>query len=237
MDSKDILKATDAARRLIQDEDYYKYIFKKTERIVSVVFFVLNSVPDTPQTKTHVEDIQHAARAAHDAVLQSLETRAHVADDIVRGVAHSLISLLSKLSVAQVAGVIAPSVHSVFVQEIDAVLRGINKYTNDDSPVLSFMQTEQPSVPTQSSTHTPARKVTSRQSHTTTSSPQATVMPGRRERIKTIVEAKGEASIKDISEIITDVSEKTIQRELQAMIEDNLIKRHGERRWSKYSLF
>ena len=59
----------------------------------------------------------------------------------------------------------------------------------------------------------------------------------RRERIKTILEAKKEASIKDISDIITDVSEKTIQRELTAMIEDNIVKRHGERRWSKYSLF
>ena len=59
----------------------------------------------------------------------------------------------------------------------------------------------------------------------------------RRARIKTIIEAKKEATIKDISEIITDCSEKTIQRELNAMIEENIVKRQGERRWSKYSLF
>ncbi|MCA9366403.1 hypothetical protein KC722_02375, partial [Candidatus Kaiserbacteria bacterium] len=59
----------------------------------------------------------------------------------------------------------------------------------------------------------------------------------RRERINTVLEAKGQANIKDIAAIITDCSEKTIQRELNAMIEDNVVKRHGERRWSTYSLF
>ena len=51
-----------------------------------------------------------------------------------------------------------------------------------------------------------------------------------------ILEAKGQASMKDIATIISDVSEKTIQRELNAMIEDNIIKRQGERRWSVYSV-
>ncbi len=60
--------------------------------------------------------------------------------------------------------------------------------------------------------------------------------PDRRTRIHTILEAKGEATIKDISEIVTDCSEKTVQRELNAMIEQNVVKRHGERRWSKYSV-
>ena len=234
MDARDILKATETARRLIQDDDYYKYIFKKTERIVSVVFYVLNSVPETHKTETHVEDIQHAARAAHDAVLQSLETRAHVAEDVVRGVAHALITLESKLSVAQVAGVIAPSVHNVFVQEIDAVLRGLNKYTGEETPSLVFTESES----SQKQVQTPVRKHVATSTHTVaTTAPQSSVAPGRRERIKTILEAKGEATIKDISEIVTDVSEKTIQRELQAMIEDNIVKRQGERRWSKYSLF
>lgn len=232
MDTRDILKATDAAKRLIQDEYYYKYIFKKTERIVSVVFYILNSVPENAHTKLHIEDIQHAARATHDAVLQSLETRVFAAEDIVRGVAHALITLQSKLSVAQVAGVMSPEVYGVFANEIDSVLRGMSKYTGDDSEIFTF--STQPEV----STPAPQKHNPMRVAHTpAAASSVASAQPGRRERIKTILEAKREASIKDISGIITDVSEKTIQRELQSMIEDNIVKRQGERRWSKYSLF
>ena len=55
-------------------------------------------------------------------------------------------------------------------------------------------------------------------------------------RIKTVLEAVPEATIKDIAEVITDVSEKTIQRELNSLIEKGQVVREGERRWSKYSI-
>jgi DeoR/GlpR family transcriptional regulator of sugar metabolism len=58
----------------------------------------------------------------------------------------------------------------------------------------------------------------------------------RATRIKTVLEALPEATIKDIAEVITDVSEKTIQRELNSLIEKGQVIRQGERRWSKYTL-
>ncbi len=51
-----------------------------------------------------------------------------------------------------------------------------------------------------------------------------------------LLKKKKELSIKDIAEIIKDVSEKTIQRELVSLIEAGVITKTGERRWSKYSL-
>jgi hypothetical protein len=43
-------------------------------------------------------------------------------------------------------------------------------------------------------------------------------------------------SIKDIAVNVLGCSEKTIQRELNALVDDNIIKRIGEKRWSKYIL-
>ena len=43
-------------------------------------------------------------------------------------------------------------------------------------------------------------------------------------------------TIKDFVKVITDCSEKTIQRELLELVEKGLIKKEGERRWSRYSL-
>lgn len=60
----------------------------------------------------------------------------------------------------------------------------------------------------------------------------------RRGQILDIIKEKGgqAVSIKDITDRITDCSEKTIQRELIAMVLDGTLKKTGERRWSTYSI-
>jgi len=42
--------------------------------------------------------------------------------------------------------------------------------------------------------------------------------------------------VKDFAKVITDISEKTIQRELLDLVQRGVIKKEGERRWSRYSL-
>lgn len=56
----------------------------------------------------------------------------------------------------------------------------------------------------------------------------------RQVKIFEYIKSKGSSSIRDLVLIIKGCSEKTIQRELQALIEAGLIKREGERRWSRY---
>jgi predicted HTH transcriptional regulator len=58
----------------------------------------------------------------------------------------------------------------------------------------------------------------------------------RQQLILGIIREIGESSIKDISDNIKDCSEKTIQRELNTLIYDGVLKKIGERRWSKYIL-
>ena len=58
----------------------------------------------------------------------------------------------------------------------------------------------------------------------------------RRNVILDVLRTKQELSIKDISTIVTDCSEKTIQRELLGMVEEGMLTKTGERRWSRYSL-
>lgn len=58
----------------------------------------------------------------------------------------------------------------------------------------------------------------------------------RRSNILMIIKDKGEVNIKSISELIKDCSEKTIQRELNGMVGEGVLKRTGDKRWSKYSL-
>lgn len=58
----------------------------------------------------------------------------------------------------------------------------------------------------------------------------------RYETIINLLKKTKEITIKDVSSIISDCSEKTIQRELLGLVEKGVLKKEGERRWSRYSL-
>jgi len=58
----------------------------------------------------------------------------------------------------------------------------------------------------------------------------------RQQVILDTIREMGETSIKDISDNIKGCSEKTIQRELNSLIYGGVLKKIGERRWSKYIL-
>jgi hypothetical protein len=49
-----------------------------------------------------------------------------------------------------------------------------------------------------------------------------------------VVRKHNGVSIKDISNVVTLCSEKTIQRELALLIKRGLVRKEGERRWSHY---
>jgi hypothetical protein len=235
MDTKSLVKATQSTQRLIQDDNYYKYVFKKTERIVSVVFYITQSIPEKDTSKAFITDIEDSARQLHNTVINSLNVRAHVAEEVVFEVTHSLVALMSKLQVATAMGVLTREVVSVVDNEIDSVLRALARYSHEDQLLAEPSPTPAPAPrPTRRAAPTP---VTPSPVSAPTARAEQSDGGTRRARILTIIEAKGEVSIKDITDIITDVSEKTIQRELNAMIEDNQVKRIGERRWSKYTLF
>ena len=58
----------------------------------------------------------------------------------------------------------------------------------------------------------------------------------RRKIILALIKQKPSLTVKDIAKSISHVSEKTIQRELLAMVAEGILTKKGERRWSTYSL-
>mgnify|MGYP000673703049 CR=1 FL=1 len=58
----------------------------------------------------------------------------------------------------------------------------------------------------------------------------------RRDSILAVIGSKGPSYIKDISLVVRDVSEKTIQRELATLVAEGSVVRKGDRRWTTYEL-
>ena len=242
MNTKDIHLSDMSFQKLLHDELYYRNIFKKTEKIVSVVFYILNNIASDKNSETHISNIAGKAHFAHEVALRTLETKRANASEVLEQYVQSLVALDSTLRIAATAGVLATEVAQTVTNEIDVVLRSLAPYLDNDRSIETIFGASDTAAdrrpaplrpqPTRSGSRSNAPAATSRETATGT----ANQTIDRRTRIATILEAKGEATIKDISEIITDVSEKTIQRELNAMIEEGQVQRQGERRWSRYSL-
>lgn len=58
----------------------------------------------------------------------------------------------------------------------------------------------------------------------------------RRIAILDVITKRSPIHIKDIAEEVSDCSEKTIQRELQSLVHDGVVKKEGSKRWTTYSL-
>lgn len=56
----------------------------------------------------------------------------------------------------------------------------------------------------------------------------------RRDRVLKVLDARGTVTVKDVAAIVKDCSEKTIQRELVALVSEGVLTREGQRRWSVY---
>jgi predicted HTH transcriptional regulator len=77
---------------------------------------------------------------------------------------------------------------------------------------------------------------TSTDSRDTNDSPLLYKKTNRQNIIIGLLRKKNNLNIKDIASVIKDCSEKTIQRELVALVSLGILKKEGERRWSRYSL-
>lgn len=87
----------------------------------------------------------------------------------------------------------------------------------------------------QSSTHAVLMEHAARPANPLASSFQMKKL-SRRDQILALFVRGVDVSIKDIAARIKGCSEKTIQRELNALLYDNVIERIGEKRWSRYVL-
>ena len=56
----------------------------------------------------------------------------------------------------------------------------------------------------------------------------------RRNDVLNVIKSKGLASIKDVVSLLKDISEKTVQRELLALVKEGVLVKEGEKRWSTY---
>jgi hypothetical protein len=232
-----------AVKRLAAINEYYSNVFKKTERTVSVVFYILSYIERKQETEFHIKTMSEKAMAVHEASLATLSLYEYEAKEKIFPFQQSLVALEGTLRIANAARVLNDEVLALLVGEVDLVQRYLRNHfvgaiplTMRDTEAMTGTDFKRVARPSSPGPTRPSRVSIPRGDISSDAHMVYSQLVDRGARIKTVLEAKPAATIKDIAEVITDVSEKTIQRELNSLIEKGQVVREGERRWSKYSI-
>jgi hypothetical protein len=236
-------------KRLANETEYFSNVFKRTEKIVSVVLYVLSHINSKKDNELYVQILKDRALKTHEVALGTLRLQTQESAEGLTTLQYALVDLESTLRVTEAAGVLPQNIAELLFEQLVTIQRYLtNHYIKqpgmdlEQGVVLEDVKTSikaPAKLKSPTSSVAPVRRKSVSIPTNDISSDAYFVysqMTDRAERIKTVLEAKPQATIKDISEIITDVSEKTIQRELNSLIEKGQVIREGERRWSKYSV-
>jgi hypothetical protein len=231
MDNKETNNVQVRSDILLNNDEYFKYIFKKTEKIVSAVFYTTRSTEDELKKDNLIELVEDRAIVVNIVAEETLTAPRSGRTHAIENLRAALVSLESGLALLVVSRLMREDLLEVFKQEIALLQRALREYMGE-YPRHPFTFTNETPLRLQKQRTTVRRESAEGQSV----GGNSLRTPSRRERILGIIRDKGQVTIKDVSTAITDVSEKTIQRELMSLISDGSIVKEGERRWSKYSI-
>jgi len=233
------------------------FLYKKTERLVAGTYLITDRLSDTEPMRNALRS--QALRLLEDSIdlmYRSFESeRKLVLDNLTSGV----MELVALFEAGKLSGLISESNTELIRDEFFGFLTALRAYI--EKPALPVFSKDFFGVETSvRSENLPAEKSDLKDSRNLvegSSKLDGSISPksfkakkdssnvrldksvkkeSRRDTIISLLKKKKELTIKDFSLVIVGCSEKTIQRELTAMLSEGVLKRTGERRWSRYSL-
>jgi len=235
-------------------EDYLLYVFKKTEKITAALYLVSGLLKDDEPMKWELRD------KGMDLLTSSFTASSALPGDkniVIQSLFSAALEAISLLNVARISNLISEMNHVILVREIDNILGLMrdrlvasaenagyvlsdNFFKTPDLFSSGFKSDSRASQGHGGSNKNELQVASSKlQASTDIIHGHSNVeqkKSQRQELIMNVLKGQSNLTIKDFSRVIKDVSEKTIQRELLELVERGVIKKDGERRWSRYSL-
>jgi hypothetical protein len=232
------------------------FIYKKAERLAKALHLIAPAFSESESLRNRIDAI--AIGLIDAAVLAPGGARI--------ALSRELLALSSVLSIARTGGLLSVMNVELITREAHTLLQEVAIYEEprlflDDAPTLSgiakIAQVAQKKESSQGAVgvartvqkkgmmqrEVPEKRATvskgqikDKQEEVREVREVKSAIKDRREAVLSVIKSKGQVSMKDISTMIRGVSEKTIQRELIALIEEGIVLKQGERRWSIYSL-
>lgn len=236
-------------------EDYLVYIFKKTEKITAALYLVSGLLKDDEPIKWELRD------RGIDLLSSSFTASSSMPGDknaVIQSLFNAALETISLLNVARISNLITEMNHRLLVREIDNVVGLMRDRLAESAENAGYVLSEtffktpdlfssgfrsdarpQDRPVARDAVRREVRQVVPNGSKIEVSKGQGSSVAKkshRQEAILSLLRERSDLTIKDFSKVITDCSEKTIQRELIEMVDQGVIKKEGERRWSRYSI-
>ena len=200
------------------------FVYKKAERLAKGLHLVAPAFASSMSLKNRFDVIAIALIDA--AILPVGEARI--------ALSRELLALSSMLGIVRVGGLLSAMNADLIAREAQLLLQEVAAY---EEPRLQLEESlTLSSIARQAGPREARVPEVARADKGHVKDISDTRIKDRRGAILSVIRSKGQASIKDISTLVRDISEKTIQRELLALVATGTLQKKGERRWSTYTL-
>ena len=235
-------------------------IAKKTEKIATAIYMVTDFVPESEPLKYQLRTLSLALVSGTRKIgARSSEPHYALADDVGRSIDETVVFI----SIASTIGLISEMNANILTHELIKVKGDIIRHYGEKKVLINthpgyanilltpemFEVSSQENIPPEIKNeqtffkgHTPvAQQIPVEKFSQPAKDPVGKktdigMKIARRNDVLAIVRNKGKVSIKDIVSILKGTSEKTVQRELLALVREGVLAKEGEKRWSTYRL-
>ncbi len=223
----------------------FVFVYKKTEKLTTALYMITNLFSDHEPMKW---TLRKKVSELLSFTIKYKDLLPSQYSDFTQEVKTKILEIVSLLDVSSRSGLVSPMNFSILKQEfsnltgvLDASQSTHGEPTHNTIPQTFFdvpQHYPQPDSRANFGVHIQSSfKDSSTDKDSGIVKDKSEVKRTNRQNIiMQLLKKKNDLTIKDIAQVIRDCSEKTIQRELISLISAGVIKKTGERRWSKYSL-
>lgn len=213
-----------------QKDSRLDYFSERAKKLTTAVYLVTNLIPATDPLRTSARELSIkllnlVGRTPSGQTFFDIQTEAN-------GMCKKVVEMLE---IALFSGYVSEMNFSVLKSEFDIFASELLTYSAPQETITpeSLQATVFLTPPSQK---IPVSKAVFKEKVIPVKDVVDAKKSSRKEAILSIIRKRGAVNIKDISSVVIDCSEKTIQRELSSLVAVGTLKRSGERRWSLYSL-
>ncbi len=212
------------------------YALQKGQKLSSAVHLVTDRLG-------HSEPLRSSLRSSSISILHAIaDLFAGNALELVR-VEGLMVGIISYLTVAEGSRSISSANVAVLRNEYEALRQLLGRVSSlERSAILAEALIPEGRLDQkmlsggQSHTRRSKKDISNGHSNVSLTDSTATQRLDRRRIVLDLLSKNQRITIRNLATAITGVSEKTLQRELIAMVQEGVLKKEGERRWSSYSL-
>lgn len=249
-----ISQPTKAELSLFQEKPELYSVFKRTQKIGYALYMISDLLDKS-------EPLRNVLRDRTNILLSLTVSLSSKEKDRYKTI-HSYLAVLYEIMTLLDAGYFAGLVSEMNVRILKTVMVEVGELLNNEKPkyapqllATDFLEVKESEeykrqffikdsshsktiVPYTTSARLPVNVLNTKLAVKDNPSAQATIAnkSDRATAILSLLKDGKERSIKDFLVSIKGCSEKTIQRELLSLVAAGLLKKKGERRWSRYSL-